>query len=124
MALSEVFNMELKSYKCTSINGRGVRVHRVIMENHLGRKLSSSEIVHHINGNKWDNRIENLELTNRSNHARHHYDKNVTRPKSGLTVTCSICGDQRYYSPSIVSRLTDLNKYRCGRCYKQQSNGK
>lgn len=56
------------------INGK--KVHRMIMEEHIGRKLLSSEIVHHINENKLDNRLENLQLMTRVEHNKHHFGIN------------------------------------------------
>lgn len=36
--------------------------HRLVMERHLGRKLLPTETPHHLNGDRTDNRLSNLEL--------------------------------------------------------------
>src|SRR5205809_7549607 len=49
-------------YKILSINGKHTREHRHVMEKFIGRKLKPFENVHHLDGNRLNNNIENLEL--------------------------------------------------------------
>ena len=49
-----------------------MKQHRRIMEEFIGRPLAKDEVVHHKNGIKTDNRIENLEILNRSEHSSMH----------------------------------------------------
>ena len=58
-----------------SYNGTHVYRYRLVIEKHLGRILSSDEIVHHINGDHLDDRLENLQVMSRSDHIKVHYQE-------------------------------------------------
>jgi hypothetical protein len=53
--------------------------YRIIFEEFLGRKLTSKDVIHHINGDHTDNRMENLLLTDRAGHIRIHLPRRGTK---------------------------------------------
>ena len=57
-----------KSYK-----GGYVTEHRIVMELHLGRRLKEGEVIHHIDGDKTNNNLNNLFLTDKKNHRDLHH---------------------------------------------------
>lgn len=50
----------IRGYRMTTLNGKHVREHRRVMELHLGHPLVASDIIHHINCDRFANNIENL----------------------------------------------------------------
>jgi hypothetical protein len=60
--------------------------HRLVMEKHLGRKLTSNEVVHHIDGDKWNNDISNLIVMTRQEHIAVHREQMVIARKVGDAV--------------------------------------
>jgi hypothetical protein len=61
-----------KNYPYRKGGYRSIRQHQYIMELHLDRALQKGEIVHHIDGNKTNNNLENLYLTTVQEHNKLH----------------------------------------------------
>jgi hypothetical protein len=69
--------------------------HVLVMEEHLGRRLvwrgpghPESEIIHHLNGDKLDNRLENLIITTFAEHLDYHRDRATGRNGDGGDAKC------------------------------------
>lgn len=83
-----------------------LHAHRIIMSLHLKRDLSRTEIVDHINQNRFDNRLENLRLVDhsvnalntppRSNNTSGHKNISWCKQKSKWQVSCSVGGTRKH----------------------------
>lgn len=91
-----------------------VLYHRIIMENHLKRLLNTDEVVHHLDGNKKNNDISNLELMTRQEHSKHHQSE---RGRMYVKLKCPWC-HQVFELPENKSFLIKPSKYNCTCCSK------
>lgn len=87
-------------------DGRVVQEHRFIMQQHLGRKLSENEHVHHINGDRFDNRLENLQVINHREHASLHASDRRKKGWSRKHACCRRCESDtaRYGARGLCDR--------------------
>lgn len=92
-----------------------VLLHRLIMENNLGRFLRSNEVVHHLDGNGLNNALENLVLTNTTDHHRlYHRSDPPTR-------VCPQC-KQRFIVTTHNWHKYSTQRY-CGSTCREKARG-
>ena len=75
------YELDKSGYRIKHKSGKGNRrietfEHRVVVEEHIGRKLEPDECIHHINFNKLNNNIDNLWICNRKTHNKAHASVN------------------------------------------------
>lgn len=71
--------IDQKGYRWITVDGEYEFEHRAVASKFLGRPLHKKELVHHINGDKLDNRIENLSIVTRSEHMLIHWKERKER---------------------------------------------
>jgi len=83
--------------------------HRLVMEEHLERHLDPTERVHHLNGQKDDNRLENLQLMS-SMHDHPPFLEHLDDIDSAVDVLDQLINKNVTNGPAIKARLQKIAK--------------
>lgn len=98
-----------------------VLMHRVVMENKLGRLLEDHEVVHHIDEDKFNNDPDNLQVMTQSEHTRMHQ---LAKGRRWITIRCPNCKDMFDipYNRSFLGRKVGSYNTCSPRCRGQFSS--
>lgn len=91
-------------YKEITVKGKQVPEHRNLIEVFLGRKLQRREVIHHINGDRLDNRLENLMILTNQTHTPIH--KTGRYWHKGTSDTHKYCSKCEQVKPRIAFSIT------------------
>lgn len=93
-------------------DGSAKCIHRLVMARHLGRPLSSDEVVHHRDGDKMNWSVENLEVMTSEEHRKYHTEIRVLQNGyiPGVSRVCSKCRKTKYLSEFYINRRATAGK--------------
>lgn len=129
--------IDRSGYILVLVNGKYIPEHRHIMAKAIGRELLPTEVVHHLNHQKADNRLENLVLMGKAEHIGLHATERApailhrTRTKHGFFMEkngtwkkpCKKCGNfftlDCFYKKSYPHRNVDGMTAKCKECHNQ-----
>lgn len=106
----EVKQHNNRGYLCVSVNGTKHYVHRLVCET-FQKSISTDKEVNHLNGNKKDNRLINLEIVTRADNIRHAYKNSLAKGKPSESNSQAKLTNTEYYQiiEMIMSGYTNKN---------------